>query len=140
MSVQVVPIENRALLDRVLQSHDYEAALMALGSGDADPNGEMNVWLSNGATHLWHLGQSRPATAWEQEIDELMRRQLVTRDASERKRLYDRVQALVAENLPLIPLVSPDVLVGARASLGNFRPAVLDHNVLWNADELFWRP
>lgn len=140
MSVQVVPIENRALLDRVLQSHDYEAALMALGSGDADPNGEMNVWLSNGATHLWHLGQSRPATAWEQEIDELMRRQLVTRDASERKRLYDRVQALVAENLPLIPLVSPDVLVGARESLGNFRPAVLDHNVLWNADELFWRP
>ena len=140
MSVQVVPIENRALLDRVLQSHDYEAALMALGSGDADPNGEMNVWLSSGATHLWHLGQSRPATAWEQEIDELMRRQLVTRDASERKRLYDRVQALVAENLPLIPLVSPDVLVGARESLGNFRPAVLDHNVLWNADELFWRP
>jgi len=115
-------------------------ALMALGSGDADPNGEMNVWLSNGATHLWHLGQSRPATSWEQEIDELMRRQLVTRDASERKRLYDRVQALVAENLPLIPLVSPDVLVGTRARLGNFRPAVLDHNVLWNADELFWRP
>ncbi|PYP99454.1 MAG: ABC transporter substrate-binding protein, partial [Acidobacteria bacterium] len=80
MSVQVVPIENRALLDRVFQSHDYDAALMALGSGDADPNGEMNVWLSNGATHLWHLGQSRPATSWEQEIDELMRRQLVTRD------------------------------------------------------------
>jgi len=140
LSVQVVPIENRALLDRVFQSHDYDAALMALGSGDADPNGEMNVWLSNGATHLWHLGQSRPATSWEQEIDELMRRQLVTRDASERKRLYDRVQALVAENLPLIPLVSPDVLVGTRARLGNFRPAVLDHNVLWNADELFWRP
>lgn len=140
MSVQVVPIENRALLDRVFQSHDYEAALMALGSGDADPNSEMNVWLSNGATHLWHLGQSRPATPWEQEIDALMRRQLVTRDTPERKRLYDRVQALVAENLPLIPLVSPDVLVGTRPSLGNFRPAVLDHNVLWNADELFWRP
>jgi peptide/nickel transport system substrate-binding protein len=140
IGVQVVPIENRALLDRVLQSHDYEAALMSLASGDADPTSEMNVWLSSGATHLWHLGQSRPATAWEQEIDDLMRRQLVTRDAAERKRLYDRVQALVAENLPLIPLVSPDVLVGSRPSLGNFRPAVLDHNVLWNADELFWRP
>ena len=46
----------------------------------------------------------------------------------------------MAENLPLIPLVSPHVLVGAREPLGNFRPAVLDHNVLWNADELFWRP
>ena len=140
IGVQVVPMENRALLDRVLQSHDYEAALMSLAGGDADPTSEMNVWLSSGATHLWHLGQTRPATAWEQEIDDLMRRQVATRDASERKRLYDRVQALVAENLPLIPLVSPDVLVGSRPSLGNFRPAVLDHNVLWNADELFWRP
>jgi peptide/nickel transport system substrate-binding protein len=140
MDVQVVPLENRALLDRVLQTHDYEAALMALGGGDADPNGEMNVWLSSGPTHLWHPGQSAPATPWEKEIDELMRRQLVTRDPQERKRLYERVQALVAENLPLIPLVSPHVLVGTREGLGNFRPAILDHYVLWNADELFWRP
>ena len=140
MAVQVVPLENRALLDRVLQSHDYEAALMALGSGDADPTSEMNVWLSHGPTHLWHLGQSQPATPWEKEIDELMGQQLATRDLRERKRQYDRVQALVAENLPLVPLVSPDVLVGARRALGNFRPAILDHYVLWNADELFWRP
>jgi peptide/nickel transport system substrate-binding protein len=140
MGVQVVPLENRALLDRVLQSHDYEAALMALGSGDVDPTAEMNVWLSRGPTHLWHLGQSQPATPWEKEIDELMGRQLAARDPQERKRQYDRVQALVAENLPLIPLVSPDVLVGTRRALGNFRPAILDHSVLWNADELFWRP
>ena len=140
MQAQVVPLENRALLDRVFHSHDYEAALMALTSEDVDPNSEMNVWVSSGPTHLWHLGQSRPATAWEEEIDELMHRQLVTLDARERKRLYDRVQALVAENLPLIPLVSPNVLVGAREGLGNFRPAILDPYVLWNADELFWLP
>ena len=138
--VQVVPLENRALLDRVFQSHDYEAALMALGSGDVDPTSEMSVWLSSGPTHLWHLGQSEPATPWEKEIDERMRRQLVTLDPQERKRLYDRVQELVAENLPLIPLISPNVLVGAREGLGNFRPAILDHYVLWNADELFWQP
>jgi len=139
MAVQVVPLENRALLDRVFQSHDYEAAVMALGSGDVDPTSEMNVWISSGPTHLWHPGQSQPATPWEKEIDDLMRRQLVTRDPRPRKQLYDRVQALVAEQLPLIPLVSPNVLVGARPALGNFRPAILDHYVLWNADELFWR-
>jgi len=140
VQAQVVPLENRALLDRVFQSHEYEAALMALGSGDVDPTSEMSVWLSSGPTHLWHLGQSQPATAWEKEIDAGMRRQLVTLDPQERKRLYDRVQELVAENLPLIPLISPNVLVGAREGLGNFRPAILDHYVLWNADELFWRP
>ena len=139
MQVQVVPLENRALLDRVLKSHDYEAALMALAGGDVDPNTEMNVWLSSGATHLWRLGASTPAAGWEKDIDELMKTQLVTLDRAQRKRLYDRVQALVAENLPLIPLVSPDVLVGAKEGLGNFRPAILDPYVLWNADELFWR-
>jgi len=62
----------------------------------------------------------------------------VTLDAAERKRQFDRVQELVAENLPLIPLVSPNILVGSKLGLGNFRPAILDHYVLWNAEELYW--
>jgi peptide/nickel transport system substrate-binding protein len=140
MRVNVVPLESRAVAQRVLQTHDYDVALMALGSGDVDPNGEINVWLSSGKTHLWHLGQAQPSTPWEAEIDRLMRRQLVTLDVAERKRQFDRVQELVAENLPLIPLVSPNILVGAKAGLGNFRPAILDHYVLWNADELYWVP
>jgi peptide/nickel transport system substrate-binding protein len=139
IEAQVVPLENRGLLDRVLKTHDYDAAIMALASGDVDPNGEMNVWLSGGTTHLWAVARASPLAAWEKEIDDLMHRQLVTLDAAERKRLYDRVQALVAENLPMIPLVSPNVLVGAKPALGNFRPAILDPTVLWNADELYWR-
>jgi peptide/nickel transport system substrate-binding protein len=140
IQVQVVPLENRALLDRVLKTHDYDAALMALTSGDADPTSEMNVWVSSGSTHLWRLGAPAPLGPWEKEMDELMQRQLVTLDGAARKRVYDRVQQLVADNLPMIPLVSPNVLVGARSGLGNFRPAILDPQVLWNIDELFWRP
>ena len=139
IQAQVVPLENRALLDRVLKTHDYDAAVMALAGGDADPNGEMNVWVSSGPTHLWRVGASAPMAPWEKEIDELMQRQLVTLDGAARKRLYDRVQQLVAENLPMITLVSPNVLVGAKAGLGNYRPAILDPQVLWNVDELFWR-
>jgi peptide/nickel transport system substrate-binding protein len=138
MRARLVPIENRSLIDRVFQSHDYDAAVMALRSGDVDPNSEMNVWLSRGPTHLWRLGQPEPATPWEREIDDLMRRQLVTLDPRERKRLYDRVQELVAVNLPIIPLVSPNVLVGARSGLGNLRPAILEPSLIWNVDELFW--
>lgn len=43
ISVQVVTLEFRALLDRVLNSHNYEACILGLGGGDADPNSEMNV-------------------------------------------------------------------------------------------------
>jgi len=49
------------------------------------------------------------------------------------------VQAIAAEKLPLIPLVSPNIIVAAKRTLGNFRPAVLDHYTLWNAEQLFWR-
>jgi peptide/nickel transport system substrate-binding protein len=139
MQAQVVPLENRALLDRVLKSHDYDAAVMAVAGGDADPNGEMNVWVSSGPTHLWRVGAPAPIGPWEKEIDDLMERQLITLDGAARKRLYDRVQQLVADNLPMIPILSPNVLVGAKAGLGNFRPAILDPQVLWNVDELFWR-
>jgi peptide/nickel transport system substrate-binding protein len=140
MRVQVVTLDLRAVLDRLLKTHDYEASLLGLGGADGDPNGELNLLLSSGPTHLWHPEQDRPATPWEAEIDTQMRRQITTLDPAARKKLYDRVQALMAENLPLIPLVSPNVLVGARKGLGNFRPTVLDDQTLWNAEELFWRP
>jgi len=138
MSVQVVPLEFRALVDRVFQTFDYDASILGLGGGDADPNGEMNVWLSSGSNHLWRLGQKTPATPWEAEVDRLMEKQLIVLDYRERKRLFDRVQTIVAEQLPLIFLAAPHVLVGARADLGNFQPAVLDHNTLWNVDRLFF--
>lgn len=140
MKVQPVTLETRAVLDRVLQTRDYDACILGFASGDADPNVEMNVWLSSGASHLWSPGAPRPTTPWQAEIDELMRRQLTTVSYDERKRLYDRVQQLVADNLPMIPLVAPNVLVGAKEGLGNFRPAILDHHTLWNAEALFWSP
>ncbi len=139
MDVHVVPLEFRSLLDRVQRTKDYEACLLSLANGDADPNPDMNVWLSSGGTHLWNPEQKAPATPWEAEIDGLMRRQMITLDYQLRKRLFDRVQAIVAEKLPVIPLASPSLLAGARQGLGNFKPAVMDHYVLWNADELYWQ-
>jgi len=139
ITVQIAALDFSAVLSRVLESHDYDACLLRLVSGDVDPNPEMNVWLSNGPTHLWHPLQTKPATDWEAEVDRLMREQMTTLDAAARKQLYDRVQAIVAEKLPLVPLVSPNIIVAAKRTLGNFRPAVLDHYTLWNAEQLFWR-
>ena len=75
----------------------------------------------------------------EAEIDRLMAQQLSTVDPAARKTLYDRVQVIVAEQRPIVPLVSPNLVVAAKNGLGNLRPAVLDHYLLWNADELYWR-
>jgi peptide/nickel transport system substrate-binding protein len=138
MKVQAVPMEFRAQLNRITETHDYDTALMALGSGDVDPTAETNVWVSSGAQHLWNLGEKVPATPWEAEIDTLMQKQSRTLDPVARKRYYDRVQRIVADQLPIVPLISPHLLVAARRGLGNFAPSILDHNTLSNADELFW--
>ncbi len=139
IEVQVVPLEFGSLLNRVFQTHDYEACLLSLAEGDADPNSAMAIWLSSAGNHLWHPEQKTPGTPWEREIDGLMRRQMVTLKRNERTRLYDRVLEIVMDNLPLIPLVSPDILVGAQSGLRNFQPAVMDPYVLWNVEALCWR-
>jgi peptide/nickel transport system substrate-binding protein len=137
MNVQVVTLEFHSMVDRLLTSYDYEAAIMGLVSGDADPTSEMNVWMSNGDTHLWHPNQTKPATPWESEIDHLMEQQQVTLDSSKRKRMYDRVQEIVAEDLPVICLVGPDILVGTSDRVGNLQPAIMDPYTLWNIDQLY---
>jgi peptide/nickel transport system substrate-binding protein len=137
IAVEVVPLEFRSVVDRIFNSHDYDAAILGLGGGDVDPNSQMNVWLSSGNDHVWDLGENHPATGWEAEIDRLMEKQLSTLKPQARKQLYGRVQELIAENLPVISLVSPNVLVAAKDQLGNFKPAALDPHTLWNAQELF---
>lgn len=137
IQADVVPMEFHSVLDRVFQTHDYEAVILGLGGGDVDPNSEMNVWLSTGNDHLWDIGETHPSTSWENEIDQLMEKQLSTLNPERRKALYDRVQAILAEQLPIICIASPNVLVGAKTDLGNFKPAVLDPHTLWNSQELF---
>jgi peptide/nickel transport system substrate-binding protein len=139
MRVNVVPMEFGSLVERLRNTHEYEACVLSLASSDADPNPDMPVWLSSGGNHLWNPEQKSPATPWEAEIDRLMNKQMVTRSYAERKRLFDRVQEIVVENQPLVPLVSPDLLAGAKKNLANFRPALIEPYILWNIEQLYWR-
>ncbi len=139
MLVRIVPLDSRALLERITKSYDYDACILGLISGDADPNPQMPLLLSGGSLHLWHLGQKTPATPWEAEIDRLMRAQSTAVDYRQRKKVFDSVQELMAEYQPMIFLVSPHVLVGGKLDLGNFEPAALDHLTLWNVEQLYRR-
>jgi peptide/nickel transport system substrate-binding protein len=137
--VTLVPLDFHAFLNRVFTSLNYEAGIIALADGDADPNTGMNVWTSDGTTHVWRLKSSQKPAAWQQEIDTLMKQQQTETSPARRKVMYGRVQELLAVNLPVIFLVSPDILVGAKTNLGNFRPALLPSYTLWNAEELYLR-
>jgi peptide/nickel transport system substrate-binding protein len=136
---QVVPLEFRSLIDRVTQTKEYEACLLGLVSFDADPNADLSVWLSSGGTHLWNPSQNHPATTWEAEIDRLMEQQLGTLGYEQRKKSFDRVQEILANEQPMIFLASPHILAGAKNSVGNFHPVVLEPYVLWNVEQLYFR-
>jgi len=139
MHVQVVPLELRSLIDRVTQTKEYDACVLGIASFDADPNSDINVWLSSGGMHLWNPSQAHPATTWETEIDNLMEEQLAAPNYEQRKKRYDRVQQILDENQPMIFLASPDILVGAKNVIGNFHPAVLEPYALWNVEQLYFR-
>jgi peptide/nickel transport system substrate-binding protein len=139
MQVHVVPLEFQAVMARIFDSYDYEAAVLGLVSGDADPNPEINVWTSGGGTHLWALSETHPETEWQAEIDRLMHLQTAMLDYHKRKQAYDRVQGLIAQFDPVICLVSPHILVGTKSALGGVKPALMGDYLLWNADQVYWR-
>ena len=61
---------------------------------ELDPNAQMTVWLSSAENHQWNPSQKTPATAWEAEIDKLMRAQASTLDPKKRKEDFDKVQEI----------------------------------------------
>lgn len=135
--VQVVPLEFRSLVDRILRTRDYEAAIMALSPGDADPGPEMSVWLSTGRSHFWNLNPTK-LEAWETEMDRLMRAQMVTANPAERRKIYFRVQEIAQREMPLICLASPHILTATKKDLKNLRRNVLPPYALANVEELYW--
>jgi peptide/nickel transport system substrate-binding protein len=142
---QATPIEFGAMMDAVLNTRKFDAALWGMASGDADPNSEMNVWASTGSLHVWNLKKGGgadprlPLEAWETEIDRLMQEQMTATRTEARKAAYDRVQFLLSERLPVVFLAGPHVLAAARRGLGNFQPAIIEPVLLWNCDRLFWQ-
>jgi peptide/nickel transport system substrate-binding protein len=139
MSVQLVPLEFGSILARVSDSFDYEASVLGLASGDADPNPEIGIWTSGGSTHLWAKSEPRPLPEWQAEIDRLMQQQTTLLDYRKRKQAYDRVQQLISQYNPVICLVSPNVLAGVKDSVGGVHPALMRPHLLWNAEQLFVR-
>jgi len=136
IKLNVVTLDFPSLIERITRTFDYEACLLGLTNNSLDPNTQMTVWLSSGDDHQWDPHQKTPATAWEAEIDTLMREQASTADVKKRKQAVDRVQEIVWQQEPFIYLVNKDSLSAVSPSLHNAHPVVLRPQVYWNIDQL----
>lgn len=140
MEVNIVTLDFPALIERLMHSGDYEAALLGLSNVQPDPSSMMNVWLSSSPNHQWNPGEKTPATAWEAEIDRAMQTQASTADFKVRKAAVDRVQAIVAEQQPFIYLVYPNRLCAASTSLANLKLTVMQPDVVSSIETLRLEP
>jgi peptide/nickel transport system substrate-binding protein len=134
--LNVVTLDFPSLLERITRTFDYETCMLGLTNNDLDPNTQMNVWLSSAENHAWNPNEKTPATAWEAEIDRLMRAQASSLDVKKRKQEIDRVQEIVWEQEPFLYLVNKNALGAVSASLHNAHPVVLSPQVYWNIDQL----
>jgi peptide/nickel transport system substrate-binding protein len=135
ISVDIVTLDQGALMTRWSRG-DYDAIYHLIMATDTDPGGNLDLWLSSGSTHLWNPGQKSPATEWERRIDMLMQRQAASLDDGERRRLFNEVQGILAEHLPLIVFAVPHVYIATSARLSGGRPGVQRPQVLWDPDTL----
>jgi peptide/nickel transport system substrate-binding protein len=134
--LNVVTLDFPSLIERITRSFNYEACLLGLVNDDLDPNAQMNVWLSSSENHQWNPSQRTPATAWEAQIDTLMRAQAATLDVNQRKQEVDKVQEIVWREEPFIYLVNKNSLSAVSANLHNVHPVSLRPQVYWNIDQL----
>lgn len=135
------PIEFNSLINKLTATYDFECVFGAFGStGLADPSVSMNILKSSGFTHEWFPQQKTPSTSWEARIDQLMDDQMQTLDEARRKKDYDEVQVIMAEQQPLIFTITPDLYAAIRPDVGNLRPSALsDYRATWNAEELYFQ-
>lgn len=132
------PITYDILTNKISVTFDYECILMGLASGGDDPASQMNVLKSSEEMHQWFPFQKTPATDWEARLDWLMDAQMRTLDFAQRKKYYDEVQTILAEELPMIYTVSPLAWAAIRPDIANLRPSVLaPFHLTWNLEELY---
>ena len=140
IKVNVVTLDFPSLLERISQKFNYEAAMLGFRNVDLDPNGQMNIWLSSAKQHAWNPKQKTPETAWEAEIDKLMRAQASSSDPKKRKESFDRVQEIVAEQAPFIYLVNVNALSAVSTAVVGANPGILSPQTFWNAERLTVNP
>jgi peptide/nickel transport system substrate-binding protein len=134
------PIEFNTLVQKIDVTCDYECVLLSLGGGGADPSSNMNVIKSSGFTHQWFPRQKTPSTDWEARLDFLMDAQMKTLDFNERKKDFDEVQEILAEQVPMIFTVTPYYYAAIRSDIGNVRASALSgYRATWNIEELYFK-
>ncbi|WP_158279803.1 ABC transporter substrate-binding protein [Coraliomargarita sinensis] len=138
MAVNIERTDFATLLRRTDDTFTYDITILSWGSSSAayDPSGSKALYLSSGEYHQWYPNQPEPATEWEARIDELIGLQERTLDMEKRYDYMHEVQAILAEQLPLLYGFTPYGYSGIKNKWRNiYVPSA--GSSLWNI-EVIW--
>ncbi len=121
--VSIVTLDFGSLMERIAKTSQYDACLLGFTNMAADPNDQMNFWLSSGSTHAWWPQQKTPATDWEARMDQLALAQASEPSREKRRGIFNEIQRIMVEQEPVIYLVNPDYLFAADPSIRGMRPS-----------------
>ena len=137
IKMTVVPVEQNAIAAAANETYDYETMLYGLTVGGIEPTAYANFLLSNADTHQWQPGQSTPATDWEARIDTLFNGVAGEADTQKRAQLFNEIQAIMADESPVVPIVSRHIVAAVNERVGNYSPSSIFPYSIWNIDEIF---
>lgn len=140
MKVNFKPIEFNSLVNKLVNTLDWDMVIMGLTGSPLEPNGGKNVWMSNGTLHMFN---QRPADytkddryPWEKEIDYLYTQGALATDFENRKKFYDKYQEIAYEEKPFVYIYSPLRISAIRNKFKNVYPTSLG-GITYNIEEIY---
>jgi len=140
MKVNFKPIEFNSLVNKMSNTCNWDMVIIGLTGSPLEPHDGKNVWMSNGALHLFN---QRPSgykiddrLPWEKELDTLFEQGALKLNFDERKKLYDRYQEIIYNENPIIYLYSSTRIIAARKKIKNIFPSSLS-GLLHNPEEIY---
>lgn len=140
MKINFKPIEFNSLVNKLVNTSDWDIVIMGLTGSPLEPNGGKNVWMSNGTLHMFN---QRPAGytkddryPWEKELDYLYTQGALATTFEARKKFYDEYQKIVYEEKPFVYIYSPLRITAIRTKFKNVFPTSLG-GVTYNIEEIY---
>ena len=137
IAMQIAPVEFKNLTERWTTSFDYDALLSGFSLTATDPSSYSGLLQSSGGLHQWRPKQAKPATEWEAKIDQLYAEQSKERDPNVRRQKFNEIQAIMADEMPIVPIVSRHIVSAGHERVGNLSPSTILPFSMWNAESLF---
>ena len=142
IQVDLNPSNWNSMLEKLDNTQDWDACLMAFGGG-LEPYSGINIWSSEGSSHNFNQPQlpgkppieGRVVPDWEAEISRLYTESAQELDDAKRKAIYHKIQKTAAEYLPWITLVNARLMAVGRDRIDTIQYPELGE-ALWNLADL----